>query len=276
MEMDKLESKKIAIIGVGHMGNAITEGFIKGGLKPSQLILASRRSDKLTAFSKKYAAIIAANNRKAAGYADYCIIAVKPYSIKEVFEEIQDQISKKIIISVAAGITIAKLHEFSGNKEQKIVRIMPNLPVAYRQGVIGIYTNEFVTQKEKISLQKILSVLGTVITVSKEEDLNTLTVLSGSGPAIVAYFISILSQNAQAFGFKKEQAEEIVFKTFIGTLQYLLQKNLSADRLIQAVATKGGITQQIITDLNNQHVKKHMLGALQKGIAKITVIEKTT
>ena len=246
-------NKKIAIIGMGHMGKAIYDGLVLAGVDKENILTSDSSKD----------------NKKIASQADWIILAVKPLVVSEVIAEINQVIKDKIVMSVAAAVSITSMIDYIGNTNQKIIRLMPNLPVAYGQGIIGFYNNDAVSETEKNEVVTALSGLGTVITCKQEEDLEGITVLAGSGPAVVAYCLSLFEQAGKSFGFEEEQAREIAYQTFVGTISLLKQTGQTATQLQQAVATKGGITEQIINHLEEENVASIFQKSFDKGYARI-------
>lgn len=187
--MDKLENKKIAIIGGGHIGLALIQGLINSGkVSSSQLIVANPSLSKITHL-KKHGVEITTDNRIAAVKATLVFLAVKPFVVDQVLLEISDLVKDKLIISLAAVVTIDKL--INRVKNTKVLRIMPNMSISCNQGVIGLYAKKL-TGQDKKHIRELLTCLGLVVEVKKEKDLDALTLLSGCGPAIVAQFMDIL------------------------------------------------------------------------------------
>lgn len=252
MEKDILGNKKIAVIGAGHIGSAIIKGLINSGkIKPSNIFI----SNKL-------------NNIAIVKKADYLFIAVKPFSVKEVLKEIKSVIKNKIILSVAAGVSLKMLLSYT-NKNQKIIRLMPNIPVSENKGVIGFITNKNVSHLKKNSIIKLVLLLGKVIEVKKEKDLDALTLISGCGPAISAYFINLISKYAENRGFSDNESIDIALKLFEGTINYLNNNNLTPFKLIDSVATKGGVTEVILSSLNKNRLNKLFEKAMESGNEKL-------
>lgn len=249
--------KKIAIIGMGHLGKAIEGGLLASGFVKEDIITSNA----------------SATNRQSAIAADLVIIAVKPLVVADVIKDLGDSIENKILISVAAGVSIAAIEKQVSNKEQKIVRLMPNLPIQYTQGILGFYANSTVTEEEKKEIVKIFSGLGKVIECNKEEEIDMITVIAGCGPALVAYFISLLTQSAEKFGLEKPVAEDLALQTVIGTVTLMQKKQQSAESLQAAVATKGGVTAAIINALDEKQFPSQFVESLEQGYAKIEKIK---
>ncbi len=253
METDKLKNNKIAIIGAGHMGNALAKGFLHCGLKKENLFLSNTSDD----------------NKKVATKADWIIIAVKPINVQQVIGEIKDIIADKLLLSVAAGVTIEMLQQWTNNNGQKIIRLMPSLPITYNQGVIGFCANKNISDEEVKQTKNILSLLGTVIDCQNENDLDAITLIAGCGPALVCYFMEMLAQSGEEFGLTKEVSQQLALQTFIGTLTHLQKTKQSPIELQNSVATKGGVTETIIKSLDEKNLSGNFKESLETGCTKI-------
>lgn len=249
--------KRIAIIGYGHMGKALKRGLLLGGFQKENIFVSNDASE----------------NKKVAAKADTIIIAVKPKKVYEVVWDLRDILVGNIVISTAAAVTVAHLKRATRNKVSRIIRIMPNLPVAYGQGVVGLFASKGVSIQEKKDVIKLFARLGTVIDCKSEKEIEGLTVLSGSGPALAAYAIAMLAKSGRKVGVTKEVAERVAFQTFAGTLTMLQESRLSPTDLQKSVATKGGVTEEVIKDLETQKVATHFAEAIGKGYDKIKRIK---
>lgn len=257
MEMDKLDNKKIAVIGMGHMGKALMEGLIVCGFKKENILISSSNE----------------TNRKVATDADWIILAIKPAVVSKVILEIKDIILDKLLFSVAAGVGIATIEEYIGNSKQKIIRLMPNLPIVTQQGILGYYANANVTNEENETAISFFSGMGKVVVCTKEEELDVITVIAGCGPALVAYFVSLFSQSGYEFGLDEKVSEALALQTFTGTLEYMNNTRQTAEELQTSVATKGGITESILNSLNEKEIPSQFIESLEQGYAKVKGVE---
>ncbi len=270
MEKDTSENKKIAIIGTGHMGQALLEGLAHiNNLNLNNIIVANPSRLKPQTLRKHFGVQITTDNKKACIFADWIFITVKPFSVKQVVSEIKDTLSNKLILSVAAGVDIRLLAQYLGSNKKKIIRIMPNIPVSQNQGIVGMYANKNVSTKELKSVTSLLSSLGEIIKVEKEQDLDTFTLLSGCGPAVVAYFINFLLRYGQENGLSYKDALKVALKTFEGTLIYLRNKKITPSILQDSVATKGGVTEAILVSFDRATLNKSFDEAMTIGRLKI-------
>ncbi len=256
--MDKLDNKKIAIIGVGHIGNSLFKGFVNSGVKKENIILSNKSDD----------------NRKAARQADTILIAVKPLIVKQVLIDLKDVIKDKLILSVAAGISTDHIQRYLENDSQKIIRLMPNVAVSSNDGVIGIFSNENISDELKLSVKELLSKLGAIIEVKKETDIDNLMFISACGPAIIAYFMETLADNGRKLGLTGRIADKLVLETIKSTVNYLQKSELSFTDLQQSVSTKGGITAEILESMKKQQFEEIFAKSIQNGYSRLSKLKK--
>lgn len=252
--MDILD-KKIAIIGMGHMGKALYKGLLHAGFNKRNIFLSNKSED----------------NNQAIKKADWIILAVKPSIALRVIEEVKDTVQDKVLISVAAGINISNIESYTGN-QKKVIRIMPNIVVEFGQGVIGMYVNRNILKVEKKEIIAVLSLLGIVVEVKKESEIDVLTLISGCGPGLVAYLINIFEQSGSEYGLSDKISQDVVLQTFKGTLSCLENTKQTAGELQRSVSTKGGVTEEIIKNFDRQKINLRFRKSLDKGHTRIKKI----
>lgn len=271
-------NKHIAIIGIGHIAHALIHGWLTTKtISPSQLTLANPHLDKLDGLKKEFKLRCLTDNKNALKNADIVILTVRPRVIRSVIEDIKDSIidyKAVLIISVAACATQNLLEHYFYPKKVKLIRIMPNIGVMYGKGVVGWIGNNYIKKEDKQIISRLLSPLGRVIVCKNDEDMNRLSMISGSGPAYVAYFMNQLELAALAYGFSENNARTMVQQTFEGTLNHLATTHVSADELVRQVATKGGITEEVINNLEAKNFSGIFNNSLAKGLDKIIKITK--
>lgn len=146
--------------------------------------------------------------------------------------------------------------------------------LAYGLGVIGLTANKHVRDKDKKLLERLFSPLGLLVWCNNDEGLNRLSMTSGSGPAYVAYFMNLLEKIAVKYGFSKKDAAAIVGHTFVGTLYHLATANIKTEDLVNTVATKGGITEEVIRNMEKNNLQKIFESSIKSGKDKIDRITK--
>lgn len=274
MEMDKLENKKITIIGSGHICHAFVEGLIRANKRFIQNIIVSNpSSSNLKTMENKYGVKTTTNNKEAVLKADWVIVAVKPLVVGSVLREIKDLTKEKLIISFAAAVNTKNLQKYLGNSRQRLTRVMPNLAVVSNEGVIGLYANKQVTFMEKEEMLKMFNALGKVIVLEKERDIDILTVVAGCGPAIVSFFMDMLTRSAISLGLSDDISQKLSLQIFKGTISYLEQTGLTFSELMQAVSTKGGITEMILNAMGENRLYETFVNCIAKGDKRIIELE---
>lgn len=233
------------------MGTALSDGLIRSGIQKSQIVISR---DK---------------NKRAARAADIIFLCVKPAVVDDVLQEIKKEIQGKVVVSAAAALSLRYLKVKA--KGARVARIMPNLPVRFGEGVVGLLYGTL-TSSEKDYLKKIMSGLGLLVETQNDAELDALTLLSGCGPGIVAFLIDSLAESAARIGVKRSAAEMIVFQVCKGTLAHMEEEAIPAHAFTKSVATKGGVTEAILEALAKKNFKKTFGEALSQGYRRIKKI----
>lgn len=247
---------------MGHMGSALAEGFMAGGMRPSSLILSSTRAANLASFKKRGAKVVA-SNIDAVRAADIVIIAVKPAIIVRVLEEISEAARGKLVVSAVAGVSIQKLKGLL-DRDTRIARIMPNIPVAIGEGVVALFSKGL-SRSETEELTELFRTLGLVVRAKRESDLDTFTLISGCGPGYVSALIDMVAHEGRLRGMRKSDAENIARATFQGAASYLKKTGQAPAELAAAVATKGGVTEAILGRIAKEGIPARFGRAMRAG-----------
>jgi len=248
-------NKGVAVIGAGHMGSALIAGLLKNGARKEDILIGTRSS----------------SNKKAVRGAGIVFLAVKPGIVGEVLRDIRAELQGKVVVSVAAGVTLSYLKRHAGTGVS-VARIMPNLPSALGEGVVGFMRGNL-NAKEARAVSKLLSRLGTLVSVKTDREIDSLTLIAGCGPGVVASLVEALGREAKRYGLKGSRADAVAFQTFKGTLSYMQANRISAANLKAAVATKGGVTEAILMDLEKRF-KRDLAHALTVGAKRIRKIRR--
>lgn len=234
---------KLAIIGLGNMGRAILSGILKQDIIKTENIIAADKkfADSDFKLEEDYSEItITADNQKAARKADYIILAVKPQIIKIVLEDIKNDAAGKVIISIAAGVKTELLSKYFGSNA-KIVRVMPNTPALVTEGMSALYYSPKMEADEKAFIEKIFKSLGETAEV-KEENMDAVTGLSGSGPAFVYLFIEALAEAGVLKGLDRQTALKLAAQTVKGGAEMTLSSGKHPAELKDMVCSPAGTT----------------------------------
>jgi len=261
-----IKNKKIGFIGAGNMGEAITGALVKAQIEPSQIYLSDVSNERLKLIQEKYKVNIMNDNSKLFDECQIVILAVKPQIMDEVLGKIIENenykiLERKIVISIAAGITIEKIENFlfkslteKDIKNLPIVRVMPNTPALVQCGMSGLSFNKNVVEEDAKIARSIFQSMGQVLEFP-EKSLDAVTAISGSGPAYVFYFIEAMIEAAKNLGFSKKEAEILTIETFNGSIKLLKQMNDSPEELRRKVTSPGGTTEAAIKVMEKESLK---------------------
>jgi len=235
-----MKDLKFAIIGAGNIGSAIVEGFLKTGIiKAENIFITDQRPEPLEYF-KSQGLQTGNDNFKAVSFADIVIIAVKPYIVKSVLEEIKSKLvgSHHILISIAAGITIKNIEDVTGR--MPIFRTIPNTAISVQESMTFI-TEANSTKEQQETVQQIFNQMGSTMFIS-EDMMNAATAISSCGIAFVMRFIRASVEGGVQIGFKPEVAQEIIAQTAVGAAKLLLENGGHPEHEIDKVTTPNGMT----------------------------------
>nr|WP_236710259.1 pyrroline-5-carboxylate reductase [Legionella pneumophila] len=227
----------ISFIGYGNMAKAIARN-----LQKQNKYSLSAASPSLSAGISKENIRTHYDNKEVAKDADIIILAVKPAQMREVVNEINPFISSGcLLISVAAGLSLTWFTKYC-KKGQAVVRTMPNTPAIVGFAATSMIANEFVNEKQKKWAEQLFSSIGITDWVKDEEDMDTLTALSGSGPAYVFLFLEAMINAGVQLGLEETVAKHFAIQTFAGSLQLAQHSQLSLTELRKKVTSPGGTT----------------------------------
>ncbi|MEK6733144.1 MAG: pyrroline-5-carboxylate reductase [Candidatus Omnitrophota bacterium] len=223
----------IGIIGAGNMGMAIASGLRE------RFLVSDQDASKLKAIKNRKVSI-ARSNIDLARQSNVIILAVKPQDIEKVLKEIKPHVKEKLIISIAAGIKTSSIEKVLG--KVTVIRVMPNMPAMVGKGISAISRGRFAGLSDFRTASRIFSNVGEVIE-AKENMMDAITAVSGSGPAYYFLFTYLLQKAAEASGLKKDIAVKLARAAFIGAAEVVKSKALSMEELVKKVASKGGTTE---------------------------------
>ncbi len=146
---------------------------------------------------------------------------------------------------------------------ERVVRAMPNTPALIGQGIAGLHAHETVSEGERELVEEVLAPTGRVLWVGREEDLDAVTALSGSGPAYVFYFIEAMMQAADEMGLGAEAGKQLALATFAGATELALRASEQPHALRAQVTSKGGTTQAALESMEADGVKAAIVKALR-------------
>ena len=258
---------KIAIIGAGNMGSAIARGISKGSIFKADDIHVSDPSAKsleqIKAFNPNIKTFQA--NKDAIRGTDIVLLAVKPWLVGDVAKEIADDLTEEqILISIAAGVSIAQLQELFAKKS--LFRIVPNTAIDVLQSV-NIIATANTTEEQQQLVMNIFNELGKSYFVP-ETQLNSLMSLSSCGIAYAFRYIRAATEGGVEMGIYPEVAKQVVLQTLRGAIELLEKNNTHPEAEIDKVTTPGGITIKGLNEMEANGFTNSVIKGLKASLIK--------
>ena len=260
---------KITVIGAGNMGGAIVNGLLKSGyINASAIAISDPRKNALEGFAAKGVNTYQ-DNLEAVKKADLVILAVKPYHLEKVVHTIKPALTAdKIIVSIAAGVSLGDLEELIGT-EAKIFRVMPNTAISLQESMTCITGNSQSEDSLEV-VKELFDQLGATVVIN-EELMAAATVLASCGTAFALRYVRAAMQGGIEMGFGAEMAQFITAQTVKGAVQLIMNTGHHPEREIDKVTTPRGIT---ITGINEMEHQGFSSSVIQGLIASFNKIER--
>ncbi len=258
---------KIGIIGGGNLGIAISQGLIDAKYCLPESLYVTRRKLSYLENLKNQGVFVGNDNKKAARFADVIIMAVKPYQVEAICEEIKEYVSEdNLIISVVTGTSISTMTEALGG-HKNVFRAMPNTAIAIGESMSCICGPE----SNAAALEEVTSLFQTVgeTVVIAEELMNAATVLGACGIAYAMRFIRAATQGGIEIGFHADIAQKIAAQTVKGAADLLIQLNSHPESEIDKVTTPRGCTIAGLNEMEHQGFSSALIKGVLTSFEKI-------
>ena len=264
-----MKKYNISFIGSGKMASAIIKGLISSQIiNPKNLIATGTDEEKCREKSQKLGIKVITDNKVAVQNSDIIFIAVKPSQVENIAKEISPFInSDKLIISIAAGVTIKKL-ETLFPQNSSIIRVMPNTPALIGEGMSGIFGGSFASEEDVELVENLFSTIGKCIIVDNEAQMDIVTAISGSGPAFFYKIIDDIAKAGEKLGLEYEKSLVLSIQTALGSAKMSLNRDVSMKELISNVATKGGCTRVGVDTMEEEQLDKILFKVIENTTKK--------
>lgn len=223
---------RIAIIGGGNIGEALISGLLRAGRQAKDIVVSEKVPARARALADAYSIRISEVADAVEG-ADFIVVAVKPSDVESATTEIAAALAKldaegsereteQVLVSVAAGVSTG-FFESKLAAGAPVVRVMPNAPMLVGAGVSALAKGRFANDEQLSAVAELLESVGTVITVA-ESQMDTVTAISGSGPAYFFLLVEALVDAGVASGLTRPVATDLVIQTMAGSAAMLLER----------------------------------------------------
>lgn len=253
---------KIALLGCGNMGMAYAQSFMKHHIVTKEnLLLVEKQESRRRELAQLNMGKVIGELNKELTECDIIILAVKPQDFQTLGLELKPLLNPEtIILSIMAGLPTTRIAETLG--ASLIVRAMPNSPAQIGMGITA-YTATAAIQVDQLhKVEKLLAATGRTVFIEKEEYLDAVTALSGSGPAYFFYLVKSMVEAGVQMGLEESVSAMLVEQTMFGSFHLINNATQSLDELIKAVASKGGTTEAALNTLREKQVGENLIEAI--------------
>jgi pyrroline-5-carboxylate reductase len=252
-----LINKTIGFIGGGNMTLAIAGGLLASGLPARHVQVSEPLAEQRERLAKSLPGVdISDDNSAVASGADCVVLATKPQVLASVCSSLAVAVQKRkpLIISIAAGISSSDIDAWLGGN-LSVIRVMPNQPALLQLGASGLFANSLADDEERELASSVMGAVGKVVWVDSEADIDSVTAISGSGPAYFFLLIDMLLKTGTNMGLDAAAARELAVQTAVGAAAMAEQTEDSMDDLIARVRSPGGTTAAALDSLDEQNVR---------------------
>ena len=259
-----MKTRTIGFIGGGNMATSLMSGLIASGHSPQQIWVSDTQAATLQSHRDHLNVNVSSDNNKIIQEVDVVVLAVKPQVLRQVVMQIAPAVQQKksLVVSIAAGVSQTSLALWLGSGVA-IVRCMPNTPALVLTGATALHANANVDEEQKDLAENILRAVGLSLWVDDEAQLDTVTAVSGSGPAYFFLMMEAMEQAAVAMGLDEHTARLLVQQTALGAAKIALESAESPAQLRERVTSPGGTTQKAIETFQENGFTALVAKALQ-------------
>ncbi len=259
-----MKTTSIGFIGGGNMAHSLIGGLLADGCDPDTLWVAEPRAEQRDTLRQRFGIHTSSDNVAVVAQVNVVVLAVKPQALREVALQLAATIQRHrpLVISIAAGVRESDLCRWLGGTVA-VVRTMPNTPALVRCGATALFANAWVSPLQRQLAESILRAVGLTIWVNDERLLDSVTALSGSGPAYFFLLMEALEQAGIRLGLEPEQARLLTLQTAFGAAKMALESADSPAVLRARVTSPGGTTEKALAVLQAGELETLFVRALE-------------
>jgi pyrroline-5-carboxylate reductase len=252
-----VSNKRIGFIGGGNMTFAIASGMLGGGYPAANIAISEPSAEQRERLVASLPDVtVNSDNATTAGQVDCIVLATKPQVLAGVCRDLAADIqnNKPLILSIAAGVRSSDIEDWLGGG-LAVIRVMPNQPAFLGLGVSALFANDNCSDADRELATTVMQAVGKVVQVSAEIDIDSVTAISGSGPAYFYLLIDMMVQTATAMGLDDATARTLAVETAVGAAALAADSNEAMSELIARVRSPGGTTAAALDSLEQQDVR---------------------
>ena len=263
-------ASRLAFVGGGNMARSLIGGLIARGMPAASIAVAEPLAAARDALQRDFGVSVGAGTALSAGKADGVVLAVKPQVMREACAALAPALAPEaLVISVAAGITTGQLDRWLGGS-RRVVRAMPNTPAVLGAGATGLFANARCSASDRQLAETVLGAVGLTAWIDDETLMDSVTALSGSGPAYLFLLAEAMADAATAQGLPADTARALTRQTLLGAARMLAEGDEEAATLRARVTSPGGTTQAAIEAFEagglRELVQRALAAAQRRGV----------
>lgn len=259
------DTRRLAVIGCGIMGEAIVGGLLRAGLLGAREVIATaRRQDVADVLAERHGIITTIDNLVACSTAETVLLTLKPQRIAKVIHQpgIREALAGKLVVSIAAGVTLTQLAAWL--PQSAVIRAMPNTPCLIGEGMTVLARGPGVGDREVATVSRLFETVGRCIEV-EDKLMDAVTSLGGSGPAFVYVMIEAMADGGVMMGLPRPVALQIAAQVFQGAARMVLQTSRHPAALKDQVTTPAGCTIAGILTMEDGRIRSVLARTIQEA-----------
>jgi pyrroline-5-carboxylate reductase len=261
--------QRIGFIGGGNMTRSIIGGLITNEISPNLIKISDPDPGQRDRLIAQFGITATQENREVAEDADVVVLAVKPQVLRRATGPIGDLVRDRnlLVISIAAGVRIEDISSWLGG-HTAIVRVMPNTPALVGSGASALFAPPSITEAQCDTAESILRAVGITVWLTNEDQIDTVTALSGSGPAYFFYLMEAMEATACKLGLTPKMARLLTLETAIGAARLALESSEDLSSLRKRVTSPGGTTERAIEIFDQAETDKTIERAISSAAVR--------
>ncbi len=259
-----MKQPTLGFIGAGNMAGSLIAGLWADGYDPTKIWASDPDAEKLDSLASRFGINTTANNLAVVENSQVLVLAVKPQVLRDVALGMAATVQrcKPLIISLAAGVTEASIDYWLGGGND-IVRCMPNTPALVKTGATALHGSENISDEQRSRAEAVLRSVGLAVWVEREELLDAVTALSGSGPAYFFLLMEAMEDAAIQLGLEQQVARLLTQQTALGAARLAIESAESPAELRRKVTSAGGTTERAIAVFEDAGLRALALEAMR-------------
>lgn len=258
---------KVAFIGGGNMATAIIGGLLQKGFRAGDVVVADVHAPTRARLAERFGASVVEAPGAEMAAIDVVVMAVKPQQMRAAAQSLAPHIKDPLVITIAAGIRLADLSRWLGGR-QRLVRAMPNTPALVHAGITGLCLGAGAGELDRQAADQLLGAVGATLWLDREEDLDSVTAVSGSGPAYVFYAMEALEAAARDLGLPADKSRALALWTFVGAAKLAIERGDDPATLRANVTSPGGTTERALLAMEAAGIKPQFIAAVKAAAAR--------